>query len=66
VTTQPALILAARMGARAGQSFLDTGMWPRCPFRTAALADVALVWTRAVFNVTGPALRPAPGYWSSG
>jgi hypothetical protein len=57
--------VAARMGARAGQSFLDTGIWPRCPFRGNALAGLALVWGRAVFSVTGPALRPKnDGYWA--
>jgi hypothetical protein len=45
------------MGGRAGQSFLDTGVWPRCPFRTDAVADLALAWGRGVFEVVGPALK---------
>lgn len=54
---QKALDAATRMGGRAGQSFLDTGIWPRCPFRTDAVADLALAWGRGVFEVVGPALK---------
>lgn len=57
MTSQQNLDTAARIGARAGQSFLDTGIWPRCPFRGDALADLALAWGRAVFAVVGPAVR---------
>ena len=57
-----ALEIAARLGTRGGQSFVRTGIWPRNPFRTDAVEDLARVWFAAVTAVTGPFLtarRPA-------
>lgn len=58
VFTQSALDAAAALGASAGQSFLDTGIWPRCPFRKPDVAPLAKAWRRQVFAVVGPALQP--------
>lgn len=54
--TNHALEISARMGVRAGQSFLDSGFWPRCPFRSEHERPVAEAWTKAVFATVGPVL----------
>lgn len=60
MTSQEALDTAARMGRRAGQSFVDTGIWPRNPFRSAAVSDLAVAWRDGVFEVVGPVVAPRP------
>jgi hypothetical protein len=49
-----ALEAARRLGTRGGQSWVRTGIWPRNPFRTEALDDLARVWFAAVTAVTAP------------
>jgi hypothetical protein len=64
MTKQATLELAARIGARAGQSFVDTGIWPRCPFRHPSTTDLARAWRDAVFDVVGPMVQPVCEYWT--
>lgn len=63
-----ALATAERIGARAGQSFLDTGIWPRTPFRDETgrvVAEVARAWRDGLFAVIRPVLGAQQrGKWS--
>lgn len=62
MTSQRALSIASRMGERAGRSWIESGIWPRCPFTEPVLADLAAAWTDACFAVLAatPA-KPAAG-----
>lgn len=59
MSSEKAIAAAGTVGARAGQGFLDTGIWPRCPFRGEPVADLADAWTAALFAVVGPVIGPA-------
>lgn len=54
MTSDGALAAAARMGVRAGEGFLGSGVWPRCPFPSSQ-PELVAAWSRALFEVTGPA-----------
>jgi hypothetical protein len=61
--TAPALDAAARMGERAAESFVRTGIWPRNPFSIASVenprvADVARAFDRALFARLAAARKP--------
>jgi pyruvate/2-oxoacid:ferredoxin oxidoreductase beta subunit len=49
-----ALEAASRLGVLAGQSFVRTGIWPRQPFRTDDVADLAAAWRHELFETVGP------------
>lgn len=52
VTLTPGAVACLhRMGTRAGHRWLASGIWPRCPFRSARLQPLALAWSRAMFAV---------------
>lgn len=55
MTAEKAMVAAGALGRRAGQSFLDTGVWPRCPFGRD-LPDLRQAWIDGCFAVTSPAV----------
>ena len=58
MSSEAAIIAARQLGERAGRRYLHTGIWPRNPFRTDQVADLAAAWRSAVFAVTGPVTAP--------
>lgn len=59
MASQRTLAAAERMGTRAGQYFLEVGIWPRNPFRdetAPVVAALARAWRHALFAVVGPVI----------
>ncbi len=61
IASQAVLDTAARMGARRGQLFHDTGIPTRCPFVGDALADVAAAWADAYLETIKPQILTPAG-----
>jgi hypothetical protein len=53
-----AIEAAGRLGARAGRRYLHTGIWPRQPFRTDDVADLAAAWRHELLETVGPVTAP--------
>ena len=64
MSRQPTLELAARIGARAGRSFVDSGIGPRCPFRHPVHRGPCASLAGRGVDVVGPMVRPVRGYWT--
>ena len=55
MSTPQAVDAARRIGARAGERYVRTGIWPRNPFRAPSSDPLAVAWRDGMFAVTGPA-----------
>ena len=57
MSNERAIAAARRLGERAGRRYINTGIFPRNPFRTPAVEDLAAAWRRAAFATAATVTR---------